>query len=140
MLATNLLFTLGEHYDIHRQRSARAQQRLERFHVEKELPFVVDRAPREDLSRTNRWFEGRAVPELERLSGLHVVVPVRKDGRSVAAGATPLANDNGMARCPMNGGLEPGVAHTLRNPFRGARRVRVMLRTRAYGWNAQQLE
>jgi hypothetical protein len=59
---------------------------LKCFHVHEELPFVVACTARKngalgvDVGFADFGFEGVAVPELQRIRRLHIVVPIHADG------------------------------------------------------------
>ena len=115
--------------------------RLERLDVQEELAFVVDRAAREDLSVAHRRLERRAVPELERLGGLHVVVAVDEHRRRARRRLAPFADDDRMARRrDASSPSRPIVAQRLGDPLGGARGVGVVLGARADARDAEQVE
>ena len=141
ILAADFLLALGEDDDVDRQLAARREMRLERLHVEEELAFVVDRAARKDLSVADRRLERRAVPEIERLGGLHVVVAVDENrlARPRRARATRRRRSDG----PSSDGpwpSRPTLRSESRDPLGGARRVGVVLGARADARNAEEVE
>jgi hypothetical protein len=59
------------------------------------LPFVVGRAAGVDVAVAEDGFEGRGLPEVERVGGLDVVVAVAEDG-GFAGGVEPVRVDERM--------------------------------------------
>ena len=98
MLASNLLFAFSDHDDVHGKLFPRGEMRFERFHVQEELPFVVHRPARKDLSVTHRRLEGRRRPEVERLGRLNIVVAV-DENRWSSRRVSPLADDDRVTGC-----------------------------------------
>src|SRR4029078_11006929 len=80
ILAANFFLALGEDDDVDGKRATRGEMRFERLDVEEQLAFSVHWAAREDLAVAHRGLERRAIPELERLGGVHVVMTVNEDG------------------------------------------------------------
>ena len=140
VLAADFLLALGEDDHVHRQRAARREVRLERFDVEIELAFVVDRTAREDLAVAHRRLEGRAVPQLERLGGLHVVVAVDEHRLRARLGLAPFTDDDRVALRRMDRRVHTDLVQRLGDPAGGARRVGVVLRARADAGNAEEVE
>ena len=73
------------------------QVRLERLDVHEQLALVVGRPAREQLVVANRRLERRRDPQVERVDGLHVVVPVEEHRRR-ARRVQPVAVDDRVAR------------------------------------------
>src|SRR5207302_9989967 len=88
---------LGDHDDVDRKFLAGGKVCLERFHVQEQLPFVVNGSAREDLAVSHGRLERRRRPQLERLGRLHVVVAVDENGGR-ALRLSPFADDDRMSR------------------------------------------
>src|SRR5439155_14206724 len=84
--------------------------------------------------------EGRAVPELEGLRRLNIVMAVGKNRWRPVPRPAPFADDDRMPCRRMHSRLEARIAHRSRDPFGGARRIGVMLGARADARNAQEVE
>ena len=110
MLAADFLFAFREHDDVHGQRAARLEMRLERLHVEEELSLVVHGATRVEPSVADGRLEGRRRPQLERLCGLHVVVAVNQHRRRTGGRAAPFTDDHRVSRRWMHLRRESRVA------------------------------
>ena len=136
----DLLLAFGEHDDVHRQRAARAEVRLERLDVQVQLSLVVDGAARVDAAVPHGRLERRRLPQLERLGGLHIVVTVDEHRRCAIAGLAPLADDDRMAIGRDDLGRETDVAHARGKPLGGTHHVGPMLGARAHARDAQELE
>src|SRR5579872_7257494 len=106
--ATHFFFTFGEQDHVDRQRAARRQVCFERFDVQEELAFVVDRSARVDAPVAHGGLEWRGGPEVERLSRLHVVVPVNEYGLGSRRRSAPFAEDDRMAAGRQDLSLQSG--------------------------------
>src|SRR5688500_2627258 len=95
MLAADLLFAFGDHDDVDRELPPRGEVRLESFHVEEELAFIIDRAARIDLSAAHCRLEWWRCPMIQRLGRLNIVVMVDENGRG-SGRVSPLADGDGM--------------------------------------------
>ena len=80
-----------------------------------------------------------ATPRARALRRLHVVVPVDQH-RRLPRRAAPLSDDHRVPRGRMDGRLQSRGAHRLRDPLRGARGIRIVLRAALTLGNAQELE
>jgi hypothetical protein len=75
MRRADFLFALDEHLDVHRKRSGLTQPGLDGLEVHEDLALVIGAAARVDLAVAHRGLEGRRDPLVQRIHGLHVVVP-----------------------------------------------------------------
>jgi hypothetical protein len=116
----DLFLALEEELDVDGARARGLQVRLEGVDVDDELPLVVARAPRVETAVADRRLEGRGRPQLERVRGLHVVVPVDED-RRLPRSTEPLAVDDRVARGRVDLGLgAPRALQARLDPLRGA--------------------
>src|SRR5688572_92150 len=113
--------------------------RLQRFHVQEQLAFIVHRASRVDATFAKRRFERRRFPQLERLGGLDVVVAVHEH-RRCARRLPPFTQYYGMAARGKDGRLESNARERVTHPLGRAANVGSVLRARADAWDAEQLE
>src|ERR1043166_3219748 len=90
--AAHFFLAFGEDDDVDGKLARGLEVRLDRLQMEEQLAFVVDGAAGEDLVVADRGLEGRRLPELERLGGLHVVVPIDEE-RGLAWSAAPFAEN-----------------------------------------------
>ena len=139
MLAADLLFPFGDHDDIHGKLLPRGEMRLERFHVQEELAFVVHRSAREDVSVAHRRLERRRRPQLERLGGLNVVVAVDENRRR-SRRISPLADDDRVAGSRIDLRRHADLVERCLHPLGRASRVGVVIRFRADARDAEKLE
>src|SRR5687768_13072263 len=116
VLAADFFLSLGQHDDVDRQRSANGEMRLERFHVQEQLAFIVHRASRVDPTFAKRRFERRRFPQLERLGGLDVVVAVYEH-RRCARRLTPFTQYYGMAARGKDSRLESNSRERVAHPL-----------------------
>ena len=94
MRAAHFLLALGQKLDVKGQAAAmRLPYRIQSQQARDDMPFVVGHAPRKGFAVALRQLKGRAVPQVERLGRLHVVVVVEQDGGRVGVGerASPKA-------------------------------------------------
>ena len=77
--ARNLLLALDDPADRHRQRAPVLAQGTDRRKADADLGLVVGRAARVEPAVTQRRFERRRLPELDRVDRLHVVVVVEEE-------------------------------------------------------------
>jgi hypothetical protein len=98
VFATDLLLALYDQLDVHREPRAGAQFRLQRLYVHVDLSFVVLRAPSIHAAVADVGLERRCRPQVLGVRGLHVVVPVDKDGGTLHVGLV-LGVDHGVAVC-----------------------------------------
>ena len=70
-------------------------QRFQRLDVNVNLAFIVGGAAPVNVPVSNVGLEGRGGPQIERLGGLHVIVPVKKHGR-FAGRVQRFSVDQGM--------------------------------------------
>ena len=95
------------------------QVRFDRLEVHEHLALVVGGAARVDLAIAHGRLEGRRLPEIDGIHGLHVVVPVEQNGRR-ARRMQPVAVDDRIARRVD----EPHVLETNAAHFVGASTLR----------------
>src|SRR6185295_13962674 len=88
--APDLLFTLEEELHVEWERTSRREERLSDFDRDEHRSLVVRDAARIEAAVADLRLERRALPPLEWIGRLHVVVPVDQKGRSVRR-AEPLA-------------------------------------------------
>jgi hypothetical protein len=139
VLAPHLLLALGEHDHVHRQRARPSQVRLERLHVQEELPLVVHRAARVDAPVAHGGLERGRVPQLERLGRLHVVVAVDEQRRRARRPA-PLAEHDRVPGVSWTSASRPARAERVAQPLGAAARVGVVLGARAHARDAEEVE
>src|SRR5690606_39951174 len=87
---------LEEHLDIDGQTAGRVQHRLGGLDVDEQLPLVIACATSVQLTVADLRLKRRAVPQVDGVDGLHVVVPVDEHGRRVRTCAHPLTVHNRM--------------------------------------------
>ena len=134
----HLLFALRENDDVDGQAAARGQMRLERLDVQEQLPLVVGGAPCVDAAVADGGLEGGTVPQIERLRGLHVVVPVDEDGRRIGARSPPFAEHDRVAGGGERLGVQARALELAAHPLGGLLRVPVVLGLGRHGGNAQK--
>ena len=117
-------------------------QRLDEHH---RLALVVHRAARDEALAVRAIdqlrLERRAVPELQRIDRLHVVMAIEQDVRPLIAGGSRMMRDHhGMARGRPHFGAKPEAGELVAHPFGGAQAVLPVVRLRADRGDAQQIE
>ncbi len=127
IVATKFFLALGEKDDVQGKRTARREMRLERLDVEKELSFVVYRAACVDSASAHCGLEWWRRPELQGFRGLHVIVSVDEHGGRFGAGLPPFAQYDRVTRCRVSFRCQSRRLKGLHYPFRGARRVDLVL-------------
>jgi hypothetical protein len=102
--------------------------------VREDLALVVARPARVQVTIAYGGFERLAMPLVERIDGLHVVVPIDQDsGR--AGCPVPRAVDNRVARRLVDLDiLHSDLAQLVRNPFRRALHIGGVVGQRWVGW------
>ena len=136
---SHFLLALGEYDDVHRQRPAGAEVGLQRLDVQEELSLVIGGAAGVDPPVADLGFEGGRVPEVQRLRGLHVVVPVDEDGGCVRPGPTPLAHYHRVPRRGEGQRLQPSGLQLPAYPLGRPLGVGVVLRLGRDGRDAQEV-
>ena len=98
VLRAGLLLALHDQLDRdrRRRRAARGQAGADAERVEQHLALVVGGAPGQQQAVALGGLERRAVPLLQRLDRLDVVVPVDQDDRGARVGGGPLGEDGGQ--------------------------------------------
>ena len=136
----DLLFALEDELHVERQRAARRKERLRDLDRNEHRSLVVGRAARVEAAVAQLWLEGLALPPLEGIGRLHVVVAVHKQGRRARC-AQPFAVHHRMAA-----GREvahsdgPGLPELRGHPSCGARDVVPMRRIGADARDACELD
>ena len=124
--------------DVDRQPAVLFQVRFDRLEVHEDLTLVVGRPARVDLAVADGRLEGRRFPQLQRIDGLHVVMPVEEDRRR-AFRAQPVAVDDRIARGIDEAHvLQPDAAHLFGAPIGAAFDVGGVLRQRADARNREE--
>jgi hypothetical protein len=80
-LATNLFFALDEEAHVDGEGAAFAHQQLDGLEMYEYLALVVSRAASVDVAVAHRRLEGAALPLVQRIGRLHVIVAVYEQGR-----------------------------------------------------------
>ena len=97
MLAADLFFALDQETYVDGQPIFRSEPGFNALDVRERLAFVVGRTAGVDVAIASRGLEGRGLPKIERIGGLHVVVAVYQDGWR-AGGTKPLGQYDRVAR------------------------------------------
>src|SRR6267154_939795 len=102
------------------------------------LAFVVSGAAAEEIAVAHRGFKGRRGPQFQGFGGLHVVMPIEKNGGF--SGSVERFGVNQRMHVGGNGfdGLESGSAELVGNPARGAFDIRLVFAFGADARNAQK--
>ena len=130
---TDLLFPFDDDLDVERQLAAHAQVRFERREVHQDLAFVIDAAASVHASVAHGRFEGRRLPELERILGLHVVVSVNQNrGRARRVQPRSVGDRQAVSLENFRFG-QTGGAHARDDRFGGAAHLGVARRIRRNG-------
>ena len=79
--AAHFLFALDHHFHIERKFSCRFVQRFKRLDVDVHLALIVGRAAAKQIAVAHRRLKRGTGPQVQRLGGLHVIVPVKKNRR-----------------------------------------------------------
>ena len=135
----DFLLALDDEHHVRRERAVLRQQRLHRLDVQVHLTLVVHGAAGEQVAVAHLRLERRALPLLQRLRGLHVVVAVDEQRGRALRRAAPLAQHHGVPRRGDDLHGEPGLAHALRQPLGGARGVVLVLALGAHAGDAEPL-
>src|SRR5262245_58886291 len=102
------------------------------------LPFIVSGAATEEIAFANAGFKWRRCPQFQRLWGLHIVMPVEKDGGftcSLQRFSIDQRVQLGWYNLDL---LETRAPRTISNPLAGSLDVRLVLALSAHTGNAQQ--
>ncbi len=94
--AADFLFAFDQELEIHRERAVYRAQGLDGLDVHVHLAFVVGGSAGVDVAVAHGGLEGRALPELQRVGRLDVVMAVTKNGW-LALGVQPIAIDQRIA-------------------------------------------
>ena len=114
--ATNFLFAFKKCDQIDGQVTVGGHRLAQAIGVGHELPFVVSGAAGENDAILDARLEWGSEPEIQRVSGLHVVVTIQQYGR--ASRAVGVAGyDDGVSRGRVNGGVETGVLEKSSQPL-----------------------
>ena len=100
MRRAGLLLPLDQQRDRHRRGDAplRREMRRQPVQVHEHLALVVRRTAPQQLVSAHRRLERRALPQFERVDGLHVVMAVNDDHGSIVTFPGPMRVDRRMAR------------------------------------------
>ncbi len=139
MLASDLLLALDEKLQVDRHARACAHARLDSFHVHVDLSLVVDRATGIQASVSNRRFEGRRRPQVDRILGLNIVVPVDEKRRCRWIHYVLGEHHRVPGRRYQLGVLQTSGQQLLPQPLGGPLYVSLVGAVRAYTGNAQPL-
>ena len=127
----DFLFAFQDDPEVHRQPAVLLQVRFDGLEVHEDLALVVGGPARVDLAIAHRRFEGRRLPEIQRIDRLHVVVTVEEDGRR-SLGAEPVAVDHRIpGRLDQPDVLHADPPHLVGGPLGTAAHICLVLRQRA---------
>ena len=125
--AADFFFTFDEDLYIDGELAVHFLERFKRFQVNVDLAFVVSRTAAEKIAVTNGGLEGGRGPEIERFGGLHVIVPIKKNGWLAGSFQRFRVNE----RVEGSGNdlymLETSSAKIAGNPVRAALDIRFVL-------------
>jgi hypothetical protein len=93
VLGADLLLALQEHLHVARKPAADREMRLPGLPVREHLSLVVGGSAGEDAPVTDRRFKGGSRPQLDRVHGLHVVMPIEEHRRRLRR-VEPLGVDD----------------------------------------------
>src|SRR5690349_20152876 len=116
IVASDFLLALSNYHHVHGQPATRLEMRFERFYMEEQLAFVIDRAASINISVADGLLEWRGGPQLERLRRLHVIVPIDQQCRRAGC-ISPLADNDWVSRRRMNCRLESRILERFLQPF-----------------------
>ena len=116
---SDLLLPLDQNDHVHRQAPALRKEKLERLQVEEDLTLVVGSSPGMNSPGAKRGLEWRGSPQVERLSRLHVVVPIHQQGGGIWTGPPPLDQGNGVACGFQQLGVEASPSQGIHHPGGG---------------------
>ncbi len=136
--APDLLLALEDELHVDGKLPPLFEHRLHRLDMGEGLAFVVGGAARDQEIPLDRGLEWGALPLLQRLGRLHVVVTVEEDRRLVR-GARPLAVDQRVDLGRDDLRLHPGRSKLLGNELRAAQHVLFVLRLGGDGGDPQVL-
>ena len=137
---THFLFALNHHLDVHRQPAPGTRPSLQRGEHGRNLAFVIGCAPGVQIIPARRRLERGRFPLVNRVSGLHIVMPINENGW-LTVRAKILAIDD---RVPAGGHhanrLQANGAHSVRHPRRRSLHVGFMIRKRGDAGNGAQVD
>ena len=137
MLAADLLLALENQFDIDREPTAVLHAGFDRLEVHEDLTLVVRGATRINLAFPNGRLERRRFPFVQRVDRLHVVVPIKEDGRR-PLGMEPVPVDDRIARrFDAAHVFETDALKLIRGPLGAARHVTRVLWERADTRNSE---
>ena len=145
LTATDFLLALDQHGDARGNAAAGGPPGAQRFQEHHRLALVVDRAARDEALAVRTVdqlrLERRAVPQLQRIDRLHVVVPVEQHVRPLVVGrAGKMPDDHGMPGGRTNRGFEAQAGQLIAPPLGRLLAIRCVRRLRADRRDAQQIE
>ena len=139
VVATHLLFALDHHLHVARQASV-LDHRFHGLHVHVELAFVIRAPPGVDEPVLHHRIEGAAVPKVQWVRGLHIVVTINQHGRLGRVDDLLPIND----RMSLGGAyfhlFQPGFLHTLFHGFSAPGDIGLVLGIGAHTGDAQEVQ
>ena len=137
--AADLFFSFDDELDVGGE-GIGLHHGLQGLDVHVKLPFVIGGTPREDLAVLYDRIEGAAVPELQRIRRLYIIMPVDEDGGFGWVGDL-FGVDDGMPFGGVDLGLAgAGVEEPLSYGFRTFFQVFLMLAAGADRWDAEEFQ
>ena len=114
-------------------------KRADGFHQDEELPFVVGRAARVNISVANRRLERRRDPFIQRIGRLNVVMAVEQQS-GFAGRLQPIGVHQRMARSlrSIRAFFNTGACQPVAHEFGGAAHIARVLGQRADAGNPQE--
>src|SRR5687768_7611492 len=129
VFAADLLFAFDHEGQVARQFRARFEVGFDRVYVREVLTFIVARSAAKEGAVVDARLEGRGGPQIERLSGLDVVMAVNE-----IAGALRMLgsfrNDDWVSAGGADARLQADVAAMIVNPLRAGSDVLFMMALR----------
>ena len=136
----DLLVTLEEEAQVHRQPAGGLDPGLGRLEVHEQLALVVADAAGEDAPVLVARLERRADPLVVGVGRLHVVVAVHQHGRRVGTRMEPIAGDDRMMRGLVDGRvLDADAGHLGRDPLCRPAHLAGAVGIGRHGLDAQEL-
>ena len=136
--AANLLLALEHERQIAGQGGAGPEIGFDRLEMGEMLALVVGGAAGDQRAPADGRFEGRRLPEFERLRRLHVVVAVNQEMRAPPRPAGRAGEHDRMARRRTQFGLEADLPAMLREPGGAGAEVPLVLRLRGNAGEAEE--
>ena len=137
--ASDLLFPLDNHLQIHRERAAILHVCFNCLEMDKNLTFIVGRAASIEIVPADCCLKRRGRPKIQGVNGLDVVMTIEQHGR-LTGSSHPFAVDNRMAfRFEDLNVLHSDGAHMIRDPLRTSPHVGIMILLRAHAWDCDEI-